>query len=138
MTELEAANAPSSSQLRWFGLVLLITAGIVGSVLFWRFGLVSAACLVFGLAISIVIPYYLVPRLRVPIFRSWMRLVMPIGWLVTRLLLGSVYFLLVTPMGVVSRLFGRDVLGRRPGKSTGSRWQAHDPGGDTDRYFRQT
>lgn len=138
MTELEAANAPSSSQLRWFGLVLLIAAGVVGSVLFWRFELAWGACLVCGLAISVVIPYYLVPRLRVPIFRSWMRFVMPIGWVITHLLLGLVYFLLLTPMGAVSRLIGRDVLGRRPGKSTGSHWQAHDPGGDTDRYFRQT
>ena len=40
-------------------------------------------------------------------YARWMDAGYPIGWTISILLLGSIYFLVVTPIGVVMRLVGR-------------------------------
>ena len=51
------------------------------------------------------------PVLR-PIFKVWMRAGHVMGWINTRILLGIIYFGLITPMGMVMRLFGWDSMRR--------------------------
>jgi len=45
--------------------------------------------------------------------RAWMRLAAALGFVNSRVLLTLMYFLVVTPYGLVSRLVGRDPLRRR-------------------------
>ena len=45
--------------------------------------------------------------------RGWMAVGHVLGWINTRILLGAVFFLVVTPIGWVARLFGRDPMRRR-------------------------
>ena len=47
-----------------------------------------------------------------PIYRTWMRFGILMGRLTTPLLMGLVFFVAVTPTGVVRRLFGKDPLRR--------------------------
>ena len=67
-----------------------------------------------------------------------MQAVAPIGWVVTHLVLATIFYGLITPMGAIMRLFGRDRLHRSFDASAESYWIAHDPSGDTARYFHQT
>ena len=46
-------------------------------------------------------------------YRGWMALGHALGWVNTRILLGLVFYLVVTPMGIVMRLFGKDPMRRR-------------------------
>lgn len=48
-----------------------------------------------------------------PIHWLWLQLGHTLGWINTCILLSAVYFLMVTPIGVVMRLLGRDPLKRR-------------------------
>jgi hypothetical protein len=66
--------------------------------------LIAGALIMLGLA---------VPRALRLAYRLWMRAGHLLGWFNTRLLLGVVYFLVMTPMGMVMRLVGRDPLDRR-------------------------
>jgi hypothetical protein len=45
-----------------------------------------------------------------PVYRVWMRIGEALGWLNTRILLTLVFFLVVTPIGLVMRLFGRSPI----------------------------
>lgn len=57
----------------------------------------------------------LAPGALVPFYHFWMRRVTaPLGWFNTRLILGIVFFLVVTPMALLSKLFGKDRLRRQP------------------------
>lgn len=47
-----------------------------------------------------------------PLFRVWMKVGHVMGWINTRIILGVLYFGLITPMGVVMRLFGWDSMRR--------------------------
>jgi saxitoxin biosynthesis operon SxtJ-like protein len=46
-------------------------------------------------------------------YRGWMALGHALGWINSRILLSLVFYLVVTPMGFVMRLFGRDPMNRK-------------------------
>lgn len=48
------------------------------------------------------------------VFRGWMVFAHLLGWINTRLLLGLTYYLVITPTGLVMRLFGRLQYRSRP------------------------
>lgn len=54
-----------------------------------------------------------VPVTLKPFYYSWMRLAMVLNWIVTRVVLGFVFFLMILPMGLIMRLLGRDSMGRK-------------------------
>jgi hypothetical protein len=57
------------------------------------------------------------PQLLVVPNRLWMKLAEAMGFVMTRVILGIVFFLIVTPIGLVRRLFGGDPLSRRAGRT---------------------
>jgi hypothetical protein len=60
------------------------------------------------------------PAALAPAYRAWMAVGSALGWVNTRLLLGAVFFLVVTPIGAVMRMTGRDPMHRKfePGRGT--------------------
>ena len=77
------------------------------------------------------------PRLIRPIFVGWMVLAFPIGWAVSLLLLGLVYYGLFLPISLVFRLVGRDALRLRPRPGAATYWTPRPEVVDVRRYFRQ-
>lgn len=68
-------------------------------------------------------------------FRFWKGLVFCIDWLVTRIVCLLLYFLLITPVGLVVRIFRGT---KTSGQSAASNWQKASPAsGDKRHYFRQ-
>ena len=63
--------------------------------------------------------------------------VYPIGWTVSHLALAVVYYLVVTPIGLLMRLFGRDPMRRKFDPSATTYWQPHESPDEPERYFRQ-
>ena len=55
--------------------------------------------------------------------RVWWRFAQVLGWINTRVLLTAFFFAVITPVGVVMRLCGRNPLQARPG----SGWLASSP-----------
>ncbi len=51
----------------------------------------------------------------------WMRLAHTLGWINSRILLALLFYLVMTPMGLIQRLVGRDSL-RRRGPGSASYW----------------
>jgi len=72
-----------------------------------------------------------------PIYVSWMVLAFPIGWTVSQVILAVMFYGLLTPIGLVFRLVGRDALHRtrRPGMET--YWTSKVAPTSPGRYFQQ-
>ena len=68
---------------------------------------------------------------------GWMLAAVPIGWTISHLVLGIVFFAVVTPIGLLMRLLGRDPMDRRFDPNAKTYWAQRLPVGATDRYFRQ-
>ena len=96
------------------------------------------ARVLWGFGLGLAALYYALPPLRLPLYLGWMRAVAPIAWVVTHLVLALIFYGLITPLAAIMKLFGRDRLDRGFDPAAESYWSAHDPGGDTSRYFRQT
>lgn len=77
------------------------------------------------------------PPLIRPIFVGLILLTYPIGWVVSHLLLGFIYFGVVTPIGLVLRVTGHDSLGVKfpPGQST---WKSSTGKTDPGSYLQQS
>ena len=131
-------SRPTASERRWFGVLLLGVAGVACAVLVFVAGAERAAAAVAAIGALACALYYAVPALQRPLYRGWMRLVFPLGWLVSHALLALVYFGVILPVALVMRALGRDALRLRRPPAGESLWVAHDPGGEPDRYFRQT
>lgn len=61
----------------------------------------------------LVLGALLVPTALGPMYRAWMFLGHVLGWINTRLLLGIIFYGLVTPMGLIMRLMSKDPMRRR-------------------------
>jgi hypothetical protein len=88
------------AQLRNFGL-------IVGGV----FGLLGLWPLLI-LAVALIVPAQIVPRVLAPAHRAWMALGSALGWVNTRIILGLVFFGMITPIGFMRRAIGGDPMQR--------------------------
>jgi hypothetical protein len=67
-----------------------------------------------------------------------MALTMPIGWMVSRVLLGVLFFGLFTPVGFFFKLIGRDALCRRYEPQQASYWESKPGATDVRSYLRQS
>jgi hypothetical protein len=76
--------------------------------------------------VGLIVPALTVPRILAPVHRIWMTIGDALGWVNSRILLGLVFYGLVTPMGLVMRLRGRDPMRRR-----------FEPRADSYRVLRQ-
>lgn len=61
----------------------------------------------------------------------------PLGWLMSWILFGGLYYLVLTPIAIYFRLINRDALRRRYNTSAESYWIDKPPVTDVRRYFRQ-
>ena len=127
----------SHRELMWFGPLFALFAVLVRAIAIWRFEAPGFARWIGLVSAAIISIYYAVPLLRKPIFIAWLAAVFPIGWVVSHLLLGVVFYLVVFPIGLSVRLFGYDALRRRREPEAESYWIEREPRDDPRRYFRQ-
>lgn len=137
MALLDLRVNPSEGELRWFGLLVLAVFGLVGGIVLWRVESLPAAAALWGTGSLFSAVYYAVRGLRLPLFRLWMVAVYPIGWTISHLGLALVFYLGITPIGLVMRLFGFDPLQRRIVENAESYWTRRRRSGSEERYFRR-
>ena len=128
---------PSRKELRIFAVLEVIFFGIVAWMLYGKTGSQTVALTMFGIAAIVGIAGFCLPKYMRIGYVVWMAAVMPIGWVVSHLVLGFAFFLVITPIGLVMRLFGRDPLQRQIDKNATTYWILRSPNQDSKRYFRQ-
>jgi hypothetical protein len=77
------------------------------------------------------------PRTIRLVWVTWMRAALPIGWLVSRVVLAAIFYAIITPVAVVFRAAHRDVLGLRRPAGGVTYWQRKPAVTDKSRYLGQ-
>jgi len=99
-------------ELRQFGLVGGAIVGLIGLwPMLWRHQ--GPRQWAVTLAVLLIGPALVAPGFLGPAYRLWMKLAEVLAWINTRVLLGVVFYLVVTPIGLIMRLLGRDPGARR-------------------------
>jgi len=129
---------PSEKQLRQFaGIWFPAFCGLVGYSIGHKTGHWSEVEIGWALAGLLSVGSLVLPVLIRPIFVGLILLTFPIGWVVSHLLLGLIFYGVVTPIGSILRISGHDPLQlKKP--SGNSVWKT--PVGKTDvaSYLRQS
>lgn len=104
--------------LRKFGLVMVVPLTVLGGVLLWKAR--PAGPYLLAAAAAFALAAVAAPRLLAPAERVWMAFARLLGTAMTYVVLTITWVLLVTPMGLLMRLAGKDLLAlrRRPERST--------------------
>jgi len=127
---------PKLTTLRQFGLLSLAVFGGLGVWKWYSNGpsALSQAMIAAGALLGVA--GVAAPRLLRWVFVGAMFLVFPIGFVVSHVLLGIVYYGIFMPLGLAFRLAGRDrLLLRKPNRDT--YWIERPPAPEASGYFRQ-
>jgi len=111
-----------SKGLRQFGLILGgILIVLFGFLLPWSREWDGFPNYLWIMAGTLVVAWALIaPGSMRGLYRGWMRISMMIGNVMNRVILAIVYFIVITPMGVVMRLMDKDPMRRKLDKSVAS------------------
>jgi hypothetical protein len=126
---------PSLRELRQFAGLCLVCFGGMAAWMYARHGIGPWPTTMAALAGVLGLPGIVFPRLLRPIYVGWLVAVFPIGWTVSHVLLGLIFYGIVTPIGLLLRLSGRDPMNRKFDRQAKSYWIEHEPA-ETARYFR--
>jgi len=121
------ATPVESSSDRSFGLVFAGFFAILAAYNGWRLGgrwpvYLAIAAVFLALAL-------LRPQVLAPLNRLWAKLGQLLAMVVSPIVLGLMFFLVVTPVGLLMRLVGKDPLRLRRESGAGSYWIVRQPPG---------
>ena len=109
-----------TSSNKSFGLVFFVIFMTIAlwpllndeNIRFWSV-IVSIIFLILGLFNS---------KILTPFNKLWMRLGILLGAIVSPIVMGIVYFVVITPIGLIMKLFGKDVLNLKIDKNKNTYW----------------
>ena len=110
--------------IRDFGILIGFILLIIAGILFYKeresyelIILLGIAFIGLGLGMPIILkPFYLV----------WMNFAVVLGWFMTRLILGLLFYIVVSPISLISRLFGKEFLDLKTSSLNRSYWNYKD------------
>jgi hypothetical protein len=127
-------SVETAVQLRKFGTGMTIVLSALGAIGIWRGRLVAPSVFFFAAVLALLTTLGH-PRGLAPVHRIWMTLARALAWINTRIILFLLFYVVLTPVGVVMRLLGRDPLKRKLDRACSSYWITLKPGQPAkDRY----
>lgn len=128
-----AARAPKLPSERRFGLVFSLACLAAAGYCWIRAPQATLPLAAIGAALGLT--GLLRPALLTPLNRAWFRLGLLLGRIVSPLVLGLIFYGLLTPIAWTSRVLGRDAL-RLKKQSNASYWIERRPPGPTPQSFK--
>jgi hypothetical protein len=146
MKAIEINCNPDRRVLRQFGFIALIIFGILGALVLWHgrlFGLAlgawgrPAAAVLWGLGLVSGVLSLIRPEGNRLLYVALSAITYPIGVAMSYVLMGLIFYGLLTPVNLVFRLIGRDALSRSFEPEAESYWIRRTGVPPVARYFRQ-
>jgi len=133
----DATKPPTDRQLREFAAVCSV---VCGGLAIWYFLAGSHLYLGAVFALLALLPVCLMiicPRWLAAIFSLWMIAAWPVAWLGSLVVLATIFFGVVMPLGFLLRALGRDPLDNGPASQQDSYWKVKPAAEGPERYLRQ-
>lgn len=112
----------SSKSIRHFSLLISAVAVVAAILMVWKGSVKTNSFYLIGFAIIFAIVGSLLPAIIRPIYKVWMGFAFSLGWIMTRILLSLIFYIIITPIGLILRLMGKDFLNIRAHKQVDSYW----------------
>ena len=109
------------SDLRKFGITIGVILLIIAGFLFWKEKESFQILLTFGVTLCIL--GIAIPFILKPIYWVWMIFATILGWIMTRVILSLLYYIIFAPIGFISRLFGKQFIELNWNKTDSTYWK---------------
>jgi hypothetical protein len=143
---IEINLRPDARTLRQFGFIAVGGFGFVAAiawfeVLIFSFGLGEARVPVaagFAAAAGISGLFSLVyPKANLPIYLGITIATYPIGFVLSYVIMGALFYLIIAPIGLLLRVFGQDPMTRNIEPEAQTYWEDAPPERPRETYFKQ-
>jgi hypothetical protein len=133
---------PGKRELRQFGAMFLTGFVLIGTIrYFWPWEWLIArderlGILLISIGISVGLVALTGHKIALPLYWAWLGIAYVLGNVMSRLIIAAIYFLVVTPLGILSRYLDRDKL-RLAKPDAESYWQKISLPNEIKLYERQ-
>ena len=126
MTIIEEIKNIKGDKSDWkkFGFTMGIILAVIGFYLIWKKNNHYYYPLSFG-AVFFITGFFL-PLLLKPVYKVWMALSVAMGFIMTRVIMVIIFYLIVTPIGLIASLTGKKFLDMKIDKNVKSYWIARE------------
>jgi hypothetical protein len=137
---------PDTKTLRQFGVIAFVGFGVLAALAYYErlvfsFGLGEARTTVVTILAalgSVALLFSLVaPKANRVLYVGLTLVAFPIGFVLSYVIMGTLFFLIIGPIAVLFRLLGRDSMHRAYDPSTPTYWHTAKPPRDKESYFHQ-
>ena len=126
----------SRKGLKRFGITIFICLFLIGAILMLRHR--PAFKVLWPAGLLFLVLAYAFPSILKPIYQIWMILAFCLGWINTRLILGIIFYLVITPIGLISKVFRKDFLDLKWRENKVSYWRKKEPKMFTPESYEKT
>jgi hypothetical protein len=126
-----------AQEAKRFGVILGIGGAIIGGWLFYR-ERTNGATIAWSVGGVGLVGALLLGPIWLRLFKLWMKLAEGISWVMTRVILTTFFFLILSPVGLLMRLFGKRPLDLKWKDEKGSQWVDKPEGEFTIERYRNT
>jgi hypothetical protein len=138
---------PDRKMLAGFGWVTLVIFGLLGGIVWWKHAIMgfhvgpvvarNTAMVLWGIGLLSGLLSLVRPEWNRFLYIALTLVAFPIGFVVSHVIVAFLFFAVITPVGLVFRLMGRDILTRRFDRAAPSYWVERPAPPPVERYFRQ-
>jgi hypothetical protein len=114
---------PTKKDMLNFGMVILIGFGIIGALLYMK-GKTNVAIGIWSGATAVFLLAALIPSAANPFYVLWMGFGMVMGFIMSRIVLTLIFYVVLTPVALIFRLMNRDAL-RKKTRQESTYWVEH-------------
>jgi hypothetical protein len=129
---------PGSRELRQFaGLFLIFGLGAGTLIYFFKDWPLWVSQALWVAAVVVGVLGLIVPAVARPVYIVMMALALPVGMVVSTVLMTLIFFVVITPIGVLMRLVGKDSMHKKFDPDATTYWIRRPPQVPAARYFKQ-
>jgi hypothetical protein len=107
--------------LRKFGIVIGTFFLILAGYFFWKENGVFQILFIVGVILFVISTT--IPVTLIPVYWPWMVFASILGWVMTRVILSFLFYLVFTPIGLILRLVGKQFIEIKINQSQRSYWK---------------
>lgn len=114
----------NKSSDRSFGLVMAGAFGVFAAIAFWKNPQTIAGLWLVGIGALFLVSAMVRPAVLKPVNRIWFKFGNLLHKIISPLVMGAIFFILMTPIGLLMRLIGKDLLNLNIARNEASYWIA--------------
>ncbi len=141
MSFIDVDWSPDRRKLKQFSVISFFGFGIIGFIVAWRLGCFigeahwTPSIVLWCIGSIICVLGQIFPSFIRPVYLTLMLVALPIGFIISGVILVFLYYGLFTPIGLIMRMIGFDSMQRK--LSGESYWIPRTKDSSISRYYRQ-